>query len=715
MLTAYYTAHYDTLLVFISLLVAILASYTALDMAERIHATQHKGAALWLTGGAFAMGVGIWSMHFIGMLSFRLPIALGYDLTLTIASLVIAVVASGFALWRISQPSLSFMQLSVCALLMGSAIAAMHYTGMAALRMTPEIEYDPLLFSISVLIAIGASGAALWIAFTLRKNKPHMKRARGIASIVMGAAIIGMHYTGMAAANFPLGSICTAASEGILPGWLALVVIIVTLSVLAIALLTSVLDARLESQTSLLAQSLAVANQELTQQALQDNLTKLPNRTLLEDRLDQMLRKAERTHTRFALMFIDLDGFKAINDSLGHHIGDMLLIEVAQRIRGSIRAQDTAARLGGDEFVLLIEVAEPEDAASVADKLRNIINQAFDIDRHTLGVSASVGITIYPDDGQTAHDLLVNADAAMYHTKSTGRNGYHFFESSMNTNAHNQLQVIQDLRLALERKEFRLHYQPKFHTPDGMVIGAEALLRWQHPTRGMIAPIDFIALAEKTGLIVQIGEWVLDEACRQMRIWHDEGNQHWKVAVNLSAVQFCNDDLIELVQTTLARSGLPPYALMLEVTESTAMHDVEASLAILDQLSDLGIDISIDDFGTGYSSLLYLKRLPATELKIDRGFISDLAQGGDDSSIVAAIIALGRSLNLRVVAEGVETEEQQEYLTSLGCDTMQGYLLGRPMAAEQFIEAIHTTTPIEKTDPVSIKGASPDRPTSLHH
>lgn len=715
MLTAYYTAHYDTLLVFISLLVAILASYTALDMAGRINATQHKGAALWLVGGAFAMGVGIWSMHFIGMLSFRLPIALGYDLTLTIVSLVIAVVASGFALWRISQPSLSFMQLSVSALLMGIAIAAMHYTGMAALRMTPEIEYDPLLFSLSVLTAIAASGAALWIAFTLRKNKPHMKRARAMAAIVMGIAIIGMHYTGMAAANFPVGSICSAASEGILPGWLALVVIIVTLSVLAIALLTSVLDARLESQTSLLAQSLAVANQELTQQALQDNLTKLPNRTLLEDRLDQMLRKAERTHTRFALMFIDLDGFKAINDSLGHHIGDMLLIEVAQRIRGSIRAQDTAARLGGDEFVLLIEVAEPEDAASVADKLCNIINQAFDIDRHTLGVSASVGITIYPDDGQTAHDLLVNADAAMYHTKSTGRNGYHFFESSMNTNAHNQLQVIQDLRLALERKEFRLHYQPKFNTPDGMVIGAEALLRWQHPTRGMIAPIDFIALAEKTGLIVPIGAWVLDEACRQMRIWHDEGNQHWKVAVNLSAVQFCNDDLIELVQTTLARSGLPPYALMLEVTESTAMHDVEASLAILDQLSDLGIDISIDDFGTGYSSLLYLKRLPATELKIDRGFISDLAQGGDDSSIVAAIIALGRSLNLRVVAEGVETEEQQEYLTSLGCDTMQGYLLGRPMAAEQFIEALHTTTSIEKTDPVSIKGASPDRPTSLHH
>lgn len=698
MLTTYYATHYDSLLVLISLLVAILASYTALDMAERINSTQQKGAALWLAGGAFAMGVGIWSMHFIGMLSFRLPIALGYDLTLTIASLAIAVIASGFALWRISQPTLPIRALCVSALLMGVAIAAMHYTGMAALRMAPGIDYDPLLFSLSVLIAIAASGAALWIAFTLRKNRPHMKRARALAAVVMGVAIIGMHYTGMAAANFPVGSICTAASEGILPGWLALVVIIVTLSVLAIALLTSVLDARLESQTSLLAKSLAVANQELTQRALQDNLTKLPNRTLLEDRLNQILHKAERTHSRFAVMFLDLDGFKAINDSLGHHIGDMLLIEVAQRIRGSIRAQDTAARLGGDEFVLLIEVVEPEDAASVADKLCNIINQPFDIGLHTLGVSASVGITIYPDDGKTPHDLLVNADAAMYHTKSTGRNGYHFFEASMNTNAHNQLQVIQDLRLALERKEFQLHYQPKFNTPDGMVIGAEALLRWQHPTRGMVAPNEFIPLAEKTGLIVPIGEWVLDEACRQMRIWHDEGNTHWKVAVNLSAVQFSNDQLIELVQATLARNKLPASALMLEVTESTAMHDVEASLKILDKLASLGIDISIDDFGTGYSSLLYLKRLPATELKIDRGFISDLAKGSDDSSIVAAIIALGRSLNLRIVAEGVETKEQQAYLTTLGCDTMQGYLMGKPMAAKQFMDAIHTAALVaEKT------------------
>ena len=680
-------AQYDSLLVAISILVAILASYTALDMAGRIHSTTRKGAVLWLIGGAIAMGIGIWSMHFIGMLSFRLPIALGYDLTLTIFSLIIAVVASGFALWRVSQPVLPISQLLVSAVLMGSAIAAMHYMGMAAMQMRPGIEYDPMLFALSVVIAISASGAALWIAFILRKHSPHVILSRMGAALVMGTAIIGMHYTGMAAANFPIGSVCGAASD-ITPGWLALVVIVVTLAILAIALLTSVLDSRLESQTSILAQSLALANQELTQQALQDNLTKLPNRTLLEDRLDQMLRKASREHTRFALMFLDLDGFKAINDSLGHHIGDLLLIEVANRIRNSIRGQDTAARLGGDEFVILIEIAEPEDAATVAEKLCDLINKPFYIENQELGVSASIGITIYPEDGRTPHDLLINADAAMYHTKSAGRNGYHFFESSMNTNVHNQLQLIQDLRHALENKEFLLHYQPKYDASKGGVVGMEALLRWQHPIRGLLAPGEFIGVAERTGLILPIGDWVLDEACRQMRIWVDGGYTEWKVAVNLSAVQFSNGQLVEHVSATLKKYSLPARCLILEVTESTAMQDVESSMTILTELAVLGIDISIDDFGTGYSSLLYLKRLPACELKIDRGFINNLAKNTDDESIVSAIVALGHSLNLRIVAEGVETEKQQAMLKSLGCDTLQGYLLGRPVEADQLLRKI---------------------------
>jgi diguanylate cyclase (GGDEF)-like protein len=688
------TEQYDFLLVVVSVLVAIFASYTALDMAGRIHSIHHKGSWAWLAGGATAMGIGIWAMHFIGMLAFRLPIPLGYDLGLTILSLLIAILASGFALWRISQPTLSFKQLIVGALLMGGAIATMHYTGMAAMRMQPGIQYEPMLFTASVAIAIVASGAAIWIAYTLRKETPHVRLARGAAAVVMGAAIVGMHYTGMASAQFPLGSICTSASDGIGPGWLAIIVIIMALAALTIALLTSIYDSRLESQTAKLARSLAEVNEELTHQALHDNLTKLANRSLLEDRLEQMLHKAIREKLRFALMFIDLDGFKTINDSLGHHVGDLLLKEVARRFRQNIRAQDTVARLGGDEFVVLLEIDEPEDAAPVADKLVTLINERFQIGAHDLGISASIGIAIYPEDGNNSHDLLINADAAMYHTKSGGRNGYRFFETSMNTNAHNQLQTMQDLRMALKHKEFRLHYQPKHNAATGEITGAEALLRWQHPKLGMVPPNDFIPLAEKSGLIVPIGEWVLDEACRQMRIWHEQGHEHWKVAVNLSAMQFAHDHLVELVRTTLERHNLPAQCLILEVTESTAMHDVEASLVILNKLNDLGIDISIDDFGTGYSSLLYLKRMPARELKIDRGFISDLAQGSDDAAIVSAIIALGRSLNLHIVAEGVETEKQQDFLKALGCNSLQGYFLGRPVPPEQFNVLSDTTTPV---------------------
>lgn len=681
-------SQYDPLLVGISLLVAMLASYTAMDMAGRINAIRGKSVFAWLAGGALAMGIGIWSMHFIGMLAFSLPIPVGYDPGITILSLLIAISASGFALWRVNQPQLTLIQLSASAVVMGIAIAAMHYTGMAAMHMHPAIEYDPLLFALSVAIAVGASGAALWITFVLRKNMPRVRLARAASAIVMGAAIVGMHYTGMAAANFPPGSICGASLHGIGTGALALVITVITLAILAIALLTSVYDARLESKTARLARSLAEVNAELKHQAMHDDLTGLPNRSLLEDRLEQILVKATRDRSHFALMFIDLDGFKSINDSLGHHVGDLLLIEVARRFRDTVRAQDTVARLGGDEFVVLIEVGAPEDAAPVADKLINIVNQPFVIAGLNLGVSASVGIAVYPEDGSSSHDLLTNADAAMYYTKAAGRNSYRFFEASMNANAHHHLAIMQDLRSAMERQEFRLHYQPKFDAATEKVIGAEALLRWQHPARGLIFPDEFIALAEKTGLIVSIGEWVLDQACKQMRAWCDQGKSEWKMAVNLSALQFVQDDLVASVQNSLRRHALPPSNLILEITESTAMHDVEASLAILNRLVEIGVQISIDDFGTGYSSLLCLKRMPATELKIDRGFIQQLAHGSDDTAIISAIVELGRSLNLRVVAEGVETEKQHSYLKALGCTVMQGFLMGRPVPAEQFMSAL---------------------------
>ncbi|HCN64169.1 MAG TPA: histidine kinase [Pseudomonas sp.] len=682
-------ATYSPALVFISLCVAILASYTALDLTGRIATARGRTAYLWMGGGALAMGFGVWSMHFIGMLALELPLELGYDLGLTLWSLLVAILSCGFALWLVSQPSLPALQLLLGALIMGAGISAMHYSGMAALKMQPGIDYDPTLFGLSLVIAVGASAAALSIAFRLRKQTPYVRLIRGGASVVMGLAIVGMHYTGMAAANFPVGSFCGALVDGLSGKGLDNLVLVSSLAVLVIALLTSIFDARLDARTAALADSLTLANEELTQLALHDTLTGLPNRILLADRISQAMAKVAEQGGCFSLMFIDLDGFKPVNDAFGHHVGDRLLREVALRLREQLRSQDTLARIGGDEFVLLVRLTGPDDAPQVATRQVSLLAKSFRVDEHDLQISASIGIALYPGNGQSAEELLMNADAAMYHAKGGGKNGYSFFDVSMNTNARKQLQLLQDLRQALEHNQFRLHYQPKFDASNGKPVGAEALLRWEHPQQGLLQPDDFIELAEKTGLIIPIGEWVLNEACRQMRIWFDQGYSHWRIAVNLSALQFCYSGLVDSVVSALDRNQLPANSLTLEITETTAMSDADASMTVLQKLSHMGVDLSIDDFGTGYSSLMYLKRLPANELKIDRGFVRDLEHDSDDAAIVSAIVALGQALGLRIVAEGVETDTQQSFLTTLGCDSLQGFLLGQPLPAEQFMVDIH--------------------------
>lgn len=679
---------YSPSLVVISLFVAILASYTALDLTGRIATAKGRAVHFWTAGGAFAMGIGVWSMHFIGMLAFDLPIELGYDITLTGLSLLTAILSSGFALWLVSQSRLPLWQLGFGALVMGAGISAMHYTGMAAMRMQPGIDYDPMLFAVSLLIAVGASGAALWIAFRLRMHTPYVSLIRGGAAIIMGIAIVGMHYTAMAAAQFPDGSFCGAATTGLNGKGLDSLVLVTTLAVLSIALLTSILDARLEARTADLAHSLTEANRELTQLALHDTLTGLPNRVLLADRIDQAMSRVKEQGGCFALMFIDLDGFKPVNDAFGHHMGDLLLREVALRLREDLRSQDTLARIGGDEFVLLVQLVSEHDALSLAERQVGLVGRSFRVAEHDLQISASVGIALYPGNGHSAEELLMNADAAMYHAKGAGKNGYSFFDASMNSNARKQLQLLQELRNALDQQQFRLHYQPKFDASNGRAVGAEALLRWEHPTQGLLLPDKFIDLAEKTGLIIPIGDWVLNEACRQMREWFVLGYTHWRIAVNLSALQFCHAGLVQSVARALATHHLPANCLTLEITETTAMSDADASMTVLNELSQMGVDLSIDDFGTGYSSLMYLKRLPANELKIDRGFVRDLERDSDDAAIVSAIVALGQALGLRIVAEGVETDVQQDFLTQLGCDSLQGYLLGHPLPAERFLSDI---------------------------
>lgn len=679
------TGSYDLFMVFISYCVAVLASYTALDLSGRIATVNDKVATFWIAGGAVAMGIGIWSMHFVGMLAFSLPIPMGYDLTITLASLALAILASGFALWMVSRPDLPYLHLMVGALALGAGISSMHYLGMYALLMQPGIDYDWTLVGLSLVIAVLASASALMIAFHLRRHVTHVKLLRIGASLIMGGAIIGMHYTGMAAANFPEGSWCGAAIDGLDNKWLASMVIVVTLAVMGIALLTSVLDARLESRTQTLSNSLAIANEELTHLALHDNLTKLPNRLLLEDRIQQSMQKVQRNGGIFTLMFLDLDGFKPVNDAFGHHVGDQLLKQVGQRLRHRLRAADTLARVGGDEFVLLAEVSNATEAAQIGRMIVDLVSLPYDVEGHSLRVSTSMGIVLYPADGADQQELLMNADAAMYHAKGNGKNDFSFFEASMNVDARAQLQLLHDLRSAVQNDELVLYYQPKFAANSGQVVGAEALLRWQHPEKGLLAPGAFISMAEKSGLIVELDSWVLREACRQLGQWYAEGHQKWCIAVNVSALRLSQPSFVADVKAALAANSLPPELLIIEITETMAMTDVDATVAVLRQLAEAGVSVSIDDFGSGHSSLLYLKDLPVNELKIDRGFVNEIQHGLADEAIITAIVHLGQALGLRIVAEGVETLEQQSFLADMKCDVLQGYLLGHPLPAKDFV------------------------------
>jgi diguanylate cyclase (GGDEF)-like protein len=680
------TGAYNPWLVAASVLIAMLASFTALDMAERVTQAQGQSSrGWWFAGGSAAMGIGIWSMHFVGMLAFSLPVPMGYDPWITALSLAIAVALSAFALWRVCFGAMTWLRLAGGAVLMGSGVCAMHYTGMAAMRMSPPIQYDPVLFAASVAIAVAASAAALWIAFRLRKNGKLVWLMRSGAAVIMGLAIAGMHYTGMAAARFPAGSVCAMNHPGTDSVWMAPVLIVLTLAVLAIALITSVLDFRMESRTAILASSLATANQKLQFMALHDSLTKLPNRLLLEEKLDRKMEAVRARGDRFAVLFIDLDGFKQVNDAFGHHVGDLLLAEVAHRIRATIPAHDTTARVGGDEFVLTADARTPQDAANLAERLLGVLREPIPAGDVQCIVSASIGIAFHEGGDTNREDLLKNADAAMYHAKTLGKNTYCFFDDSMNADVQKQMQTLHDLRLALDRRELVMHYQPKLSAQTREILGVEALMRWNHPQRGLLLPGEFIPLAERIGLIVPMGEWAIDEACRQMSVWCSQERCHWTMAVNLSPVQFNHPGLVSTVRQSLEKYALDPRNLVLEITETTAMHNPEASLAILNDLRHMGVKISIDDFGTGYSSLMYLKRLPASELKIDRAFVQDLARDTEDAAIISAIVALGKTLDLAIVAEGVENEEQLAFLSDLGCNTLQGYLIGRPVPPEEVL------------------------------
>jgi diguanylate cyclase (GGDEF)-like protein/PAS domain S-box-containing protein len=429
---------------------------------------------------------------------------------------------------------------------------------------------------------------------------------------------------------------------------------------------------------------------QMTHSAQHDIVTNLPNRLLLSDRMAQAIALARRQRRPLAMLFLDLDRFKYINDSLGHAVGDDLLRSVSERLLASVRASDTVSRLGGDEFVVLLsEIAHPVDAAASANKVLLLLSAAHTIAGHELHIAGSIGISIFPDDGDDAETLIKNADTAMYHAKEKGRNNFQYFKAEMNAKVVERQSIEGRLRHALERNQFLLHYQPRVNLETGEITGVEALIRWQPPDRELVLPAQFVPVAEECGLILQIGRWVLREACRQAREWLEASLPFKRVSINVSALEFRDKGFVDGVRAILAETGLQAHYLDLELTEGVLMEDAQSTASVLQELKTMGVHLAVDDFGTGYSSLSYLQQFPIDDLKIDQSFVRRITGDPDDCPIVNAIISMGKSLKHRVIAEGIETEKQRAYLQTQHCAEGQGYLFSRPLAAAQFTHLLH--------------------------
>lgn len=671
---------WNPVLIVISFLVAFIASFVALDSAGKISDASRLAALFWRIAGGMTLGIGIWAMHFIGMLSMQMPVSMHYEVWLTLASLGIAILAATTALnIAVRRSSLSRSRLFIATLILSSGVVAMHYLGMAAMMFDDSIRWNKTAVSLSVVIAVLASGAALWLAFHLRHKHKGVLINRIAAAILMSVAICAMHYTGMYAAHFPHSphSMPGGVSEFGLSVW----VCATTLILLGIMLIISMVDSH--RRTNRLTENLRQLNKQLELQARFDALTGLANRQQMDLNLQDCLHTALLTKKQFAVLFLDIDHFRLVNDAWGHYVGDELLISVAQRITSRLSPGMTLARLGSDEFILLLPESDDEKIASLAMTLLDDIRRPFSICGHTLNLTLSVGVSLYPQHGETLHELKFNADAAMHHIKQEGRNGWAIYRPEMSKTVSAEPHFLQDLSKALEREQFELWYQPTYLASEHEIHGFEALIRWHHPEQGVLLPGVFLPSMEKTGLIIPVGVWAIDQACRQLRFWTEQGFGQWTLSFNLSPIQFEQQDIFDVISGTMKKYSLEPSRLILEVTESTALKNLERSIELLNQFNEAGFTVSIDDFGTGYSNLLMLNVLPARELKIDKSFIDGILINEKNRKIVETIIHVARTMEMNVVAEGIETEAQRQLLAELGCDYLQGYLFSRPLPAQQ--------------------------------
>ena len=661
------------LMLLLGLAVSTLASYVALDLARRVRVLRTRTGALWLVGAAMALSLGIWSCQIIGIAAEPLAFPLGYDGIDSLTAWAVAVAVGLAGLGAVSGRVATPVRVGLGAFALGTGVVGAHVVALTSLGLQPGIIWHPLPLVAAISGACGGCMMALGAFFQGGdRTRPATVPWQTTAALVLGATLVASQQLVIGAAG--LGEqTASLNADRIASTTLALFASVGSIALLLVGLILSILEARLR-------RSLRRAETELQRRSFRDGLTRLPNRLMFEGTLAQAVQQADASGERMAMLFIDLDGFKPVNESLGHHMGDLMLREIAARLKRFARPEDRVAHLGGDEFLMLVRGnPSAEDATIFAERLQALISEPCNMNGREAAVSSSVGIAMYPENGVMA-ELIAHAEAAMRAAKSGGGATHCFFEARMMSGARDQFDLLRDLRRALAEGQLHLMYQPKVHAPSGEITGAEALMRWQHPQRGLVGPAVFIPIAERFGLIGAIGNWLIDEACRQAGQWRDEGLR-MRVAINLSAYQLRHADLADRIDAALKRHRINPQLLTCEITESVAMEDASNAIRMVEKLGAMGVNISIDDFGTGYSSLAYLRKLRAGELKIDRSFVMDLETSADARAVVDAVVKLAQALGLKVVAEGVETEAQHEILRAFGCHELQGFLFARPMSA----------------------------------
>jgi diguanylate cyclase len=665
------TGTYNVTFVIVSIIIAILSSYIALDMCSRINRTTGWQKFYWFISSSILMALGIWSMHFLSMLAYKLPTQVTYEPGMVTLSVICAFIGTSIAFY-LSSIRLTVLRLMAGSICMGAAIASMHYVGMMAMRLDGMMHHSGLYFYLSILIAIIASCVALLLFHYFQHNNSQAQHLYKLASaITMGIAICGMHYTGMKAAVVHVNSRSILAEPISTPNNVNLAI-----SVMIVILLTQVL-AFVSTSTD---QKLAEQADQLHYIANHDELTKIPNRRYFEQQLrDYLENRADETA---ALFFMDLDRFKAVNDTLGHKFGDKLLQLVTLRLSRMLPKQSVIARLGGDEFTLLYPGATKENATQLAQEIIQSVDEVFFIEGRKVSVSTSVGVALIPDNGTTSKEVMRFADIAMYLAKESGRSNYKFFANETLQNKQ-PLLLESELCSAIANGEIQVFFQPKMASTGDCLYGMEALCRWIHPVHGIIQPAQFIPLAEKNGDIVALDRKMIELVFSEM---NKEAFRDLHVAVNISTQQFYNNRFVSFLRKQMQDNPKVDVSkLEIEITEETAIQDVEGAAQTITELKELGIRIALDDFGKGFNSLNYLKQLPVDTLKIDRAFIANLPEDFQDQAIVSSIVTLAKKLELAIVAEGVESQEQLNWVQDLKCDYAQGYMFSKPLQVSDFL------------------------------